>query len=136
MTYPLFPLTPSILEHHLLPNRQCNTLLHILKGDNGSLLSCKTATALGIVNLQVSHIHDYSLPQERLLIKYPTLFHGIDKLRGVEVKLHIDKRVNPVAQQPKRIPFYIRQKVEAELHKLEKKSIIERDMVLILGFFH
>ena len=111
----------AIIEHHLLPNRWCNTLLHILKGDHGSFLSCKTATALGIVNLQVSHIHDYSLPQERLLMKYPTLFQGIGKLRGVEVKLHIDKRVNPVTQQPKRIPFHIRQKVEAELRSLKKR---------------
>ena len=39
-------------------NRQCNTLLHVLEEDNGSLLSCKTATALRNVNLQVSHIRD------------------------------------------------------------------------------
>ena len=102
-------------------NRQCSTLFHVLEGDHGSLLSCKTATALGIVNLQVSHIRDHSLPQERLLMKYPTLFQGIGKLRGVEVKLHIDERVNPVAQQPRRIPFHICQKVEAELHELEKR---------------
>ena len=98
-------------------NRQCNTLLHVLKGDNGSLLSCKTATALGIVNLQVNHICDHSLPQERLPMKYPTLFQGIGKLRGVEVKLHIDEKINPVAQQLRIVPFHIRQKVEAELHE-------------------
>ena len=44
-------------------NRQCNTPLHVLERDHGSLFSCKTATALGIVNLQVSHIRDHILPQ-------------------------------------------------------------------------
>ena len=42
----------------------------------------------------------------------------------MEDKLHIDERVNPVAQQPRKIPFHICQKVEAELHELEK-GIIE-----------
>ena len=57
------------------------------------------------------------------LTKYPTLFQGIGKLRRVEVKLHvhIDERINLVAQQPRRIPFHARQKVEAELHELEKR---------------
>ena len=50
-------------------------------------------------------------------MKYPTLFQGIGKLRGVEVKLHIDEKINPVAQQLRIVPFHIRQKVEAELHE-------------------
>ena len=53
-------------------NRQCNTLLHVLKGDNGSLLSCKTATALGIVNLQVSHICEGVCKQWTGLLGYWT----------------------------------------------------------------
>ena len=34
--------------------------------------------------------------------------------------------VAPIAQQPRRIPFHIRQKVEAELLHLKEKGIIER----------
>ena len=86
-------------------NQQCNTLLHVLKRDHGSLFSCKTATALGIVNLQVSYIRDHTLPQERLPTKYLTLFQGIGKLRGVEVKLHIDERINLVTQQKNSISY-------------------------------
>ena len=56
-------------------------------------------------------------------MKYLTLFQGIGKLRGVEVKLHIDERVNSVAQQPRRIPFHICQKVEAESYMNLKKGI-------------
>ena len=69
--------------------------------------------------------HHTSL-HDKLSMKYPTLFQGIGKRKDVEVKLHIDQTVAPVAQQPRRIPFHIRQKVEAELFHLEKKGIIER----------
>ena len=100
--------------------------IHILKGNSGSLLSCKTATALGILNLQVRQVQDDTSLQHKLSTKYPTLFHSIGKLKDVEVKLHIDQTVAPIAQQPRRIPFHIRQKVEAELLHLKEKGIIER----------
>ena len=58
--------------------------------------------------------------------KFPNLFHGIGKLKDVEVQLHIDSTVTPVAQQPQRIPFHIRKKVEAELSNFEQRGIIER----------
>ena len=58
-------------------------------------------------------------------MKYPTLFQGIGKLRGVEVKLHIDKRVNPVAQQPKKFHFTSAKKWK-QSYKAWKKGIIER----------
>ena len=59
-------------------NQQCHTPLHAPEGDHRSLLSHKTATVLGIVNLQVSHIR--ALVYHRIPMKYP-LFPGIGKLR-------------------------------------------------------
>ena len=44
-------------------NQQCNTVLHVLKGSHGSLLSYKTATTLGILHLHVNHMTAQSLPQ-------------------------------------------------------------------------
>ncbi|CAB4011828.1 Hypothetical predicted protein, partial [Paramuricea clavata] len=48
---------------------------------------------------------------------------GIGKLKGVKVKLHIDETVVPVAQKHRRVPFHLRDKVEAELSRLEKATI-------------
>ena len=45
--------------------------------------------------------------------------------QDVEVKLYINQTVAPVTQQPRRISFHFRQKVEAELLNLEKKGIID-----------
>ena len=57
--------------------------------------------------------------------KYDHLFHGIGKIKGHAVKLHIDKSVSPVAQPHQRIPFHQRKKVEDELQCLRDLDIIE-----------
>ena len=103
---------------------QHGVTIHVLKGSYGSLLCYKTATTLEILDLQI-HVQDRTSLHDKLSMKYPTLFQGIVKLKDVEVKLHIDQTVAPVAQQPRRVPFHIRQKVEAELFDLEKMGIIE-----------
>ena len=54
------------------------------------------------------------------------LFHGIGKLKGVKVKLHIDESVKPVAQRHRRVPFHLRDKVEAEVTRLERADVIEK----------
>ena len=65
--------------------------------------------------------------QERLqkLIKNnDDLFLGIGKLKGVKVKLHVHQDVKPVAQKHRRAPFHSRDKVEAEVTRLEEAGII------------
>ena len=44
---------------------------------------------------------------ERLLKQYQALCDGIGKLREVEVKLHIDRTVHPVAQKVRQISFHL-----------------------------
>ena len=61
-----------------------------------------------------------------LVQQYPSLFKGIGKLEGEQVKLHIDKQVTPVAQRARRIPFHLRKEVEKELDHLEQNGIIEK----------
>ncbi len=60
--------------------------------------------ALGILDLRVCQVIDSTLPQKALAEKFPTLFKRIGQLKNVKVKLHIDHTVNPVAQQPRRVP--------------------------------
>lgn len=45
-------------------------------------------------------------------------------MKDVEVKLHIDETVSPIAQPAHRIPFHMR-RVAAELDNLERQGIIE-----------
>ena len=60
---------------------------------------------------------------------YPSLFCGIGKLKNLEVKLHIDENIQPVAQAARRIPFHLRKKVSAALRDLEQQGIIEQASV-------
>ena len=100
--------------------------IRVVQGSHGSLLSYNTATELGILDICVHHIADNPSTHESLSRQYPSLFHGIGKLKGVEVKLHINPTVQPVAQQARRIPFHLRKKVEKELEHLEQQGIIEK----------
>ncbi|CAB4028811.1 Retrovirus-related Pol poly [Paramuricea clavata] len=50
---------------------------------------------------------------------------GVSKIRDVEIKLHVNPNVPPIAQPERRIPFYLRNKVAEELKRLEENDIIE-----------
>ena len=63
---------------------------------------------------------------DHLVDHYRDLYVGVGKLRDCKVKLYVDETVEPVAQSQRRIPFYIRKKVEAELDCLEEEDIIEK----------
>ena len=61
-----------------------------------------------------------------LKAKFPKVFESLRKLKDYELKLHIDKNVQPVAQQVRRIPFSRRAKVNEKLEELLKPDVIEK----------
>ena len=56
---------------------------------------------------------------------YPSLFSGLEKMKNVEVKLHIDENVRPIHQSHRRIPFHQRKSLEACVESLLLQDIIE-----------
>ena len=127
-------------------------VIQVAKGKAGNLLNCHTACELGLIRLHVNHIdnENTATPQapphittpsqlaqqinpesptfiQDVLHKYRNLWKDgrIGKLKDFEVKVHVDPSVQPVIQPQRRIPFHLRQKVDAELDKLEKQGIIE-----------
>jgi len=56
---------------------------------------------------------------------FPGLFDGVGKLKGYETKLHINTEVRTVAQNPRRVPYGLRDKVAAEIQNLQRQGIIE-----------
>jgi hypothetical protein len=63
---------------------------------------------------------------DSLVAEYSDLFVGLGKLKGYQVKLHIDDSVTPVAQPHRRIPFHVRKQLEEQLEKDEQQGVIER----------
>ena len=61
-----------------------------------------------------------------LRAKFPKVFQGLGKLKGYQLKLHINEKVRPVAQPLRRIPFSRREKVTEKLEELLKLDVIEK----------
>ena len=93
----------------------------VLNGNGPSLLGKDTAMKLEILKLGV-----HTLTSESIGREFEDCFDGIGKLKDFKLKLHIDKRVKPVAQAMYRIPYSLRDKVSQQLEELESQDIIER----------
>ena len=97
---------------------------YVIEGRDGNLMSYRTATDLGLLHI----VNNVSTPEttSSIMEEYSDRFKGLGKLKGTTAKLHVDKSVKPLAQKHRRVPFHIRDQVEAELKKLEDFDIIER----------
>ena len=114
---------------------------YVAKGSESgtSLLSLETAVGLGVIkvvnNVKQANTRNNTSIQEKIqgvlkdnekvqetkvkkiVEKYKAkmLFHGVGRMKGVQVKLHVDKTVKPVAMRHRRVPFALREKLEEEL---------------------
>ena len=82
-----------------------------------ALIGFNTAQELGLLNI----VNKIGSNWED---KYPGHTKGTGKLKEVQVKLHIDKSVRPVAITNRKIPFHMRLKIEDEELRLLKEDTI------------
>ena len=106
--------------------------IYVLKGENGCLLSYKTANELELISVIAQTDTSVSsttvpsaLSSTQLRSECSDLFDGIGKMKDFQVHHHIDPSVPPVTQPHRRIPFHLRKKLDTELDKLERQGIIE-----------
>ena len=99
-----------------------NTVKDSTSSSPGVQQSCKACAD----KTHVSSSSNDNKSVESLLNEYDDLFHGIGKMKDLKVKLDVDKNVRPVAQKHRRVPFHLRDKLEAELQRLEAANVIER----------
>ena len=100
----------------------------VVEGKAQSLLSWEASQRLKLLRVaQVTHaIKTDKITIHDLVKSYEHLFHGVGKLKGVQVKLHIDKSVKPMIQHNRRVPFHVRKDVEAQVNADEEAGIIEK----------
>ncbi|PFX12923.1 Uncharacterized protein K02A2.6 [Stylophora pistillata] len=99
----------------------------VVEGDGRTLLGRETAEVLNLLRVgpfQANSV-DGGRPDGSIRGKYKELFSGVGLLKGYELKLHVDESVKPVAQHVRRIPFGLREKVDAKLDELLRLDIIE-----------
>ena len=111
-----------------------NTTVHVVQGAYGSLMNYETAVSLGVVDIRVTTIET----GDQVAQKFPSVFQGIgnSKLKNLEVKLHIDQSVPPVAQLAQRIPFHLRKKLKQSLTCWKSKELLKKLTVLLHGYLH
>ena len=107
--------------------RMALATFHVIKGcmNTELLIGFQTTKYLGLV-LVANLIQSNETAISKLVGEYADLFKGIGKMKGVQVDLHVDPVIQPVAQPHRRIPFSVRPKLEVELEKLMTDDIIEK----------
>lgn len=98
-------------------DQTCEAEFAIIDSPYGNLLSFRTASSLGLVQITFS-----INPKTH----FPNLFENrIGKIKNVLIKLHIDPSIKPVIRPHCRIPFNLRKAVERQLKNLLNQDIIE-----------
>ena len=86
----------------------------VISNEGRPMIGRKTAMELDVLRLG-PQVNAVSTPD--LVDKYKACFEGVGKLTDYQVKIHVNKEVNPVAQHPRRVPFSLREKVESKVHE-------------------
>ena len=96
----------------------------VVEGNGCSILGYKSACDLRVLKIVYSVTENHN--KEGICKRFPRVFHGVGKMKNVDVKLHIDLNVKPVKQTHRRIPFHQRHNVEKCLKDLLDQDIIEQ----------
>ena len=100
---------------------------YVTEGTDGSILSWRNSEALELIKVARPLITPTSNDRvDQLVREYGDLFHGLGKLKGRQVKIHINETVQPVAQPHRRVPFHVRKQLAEQLEKDEQQGVIER----------
>lgn len=108
--------------------KQHKILFHIIDGKCKPIIGLKCATDLGMIKICVNstEAHKNSSNIDSILYEYKDRFEGLGKLKDFQLKLHIDKNVQPVAQPARKMPFKMREQVKEKLEEMLKDGLIEK----------
>ena len=99
---------------------RCHVCFIVVEEKARAILSRQTSEELAILKLEINAMKD-----ETLFRDFPECFKGVGKLKGFQVKLHIDESVKPVAQKLRTPPYGLREKIQQKLEELVDCNIIE-----------
>jgi len=104
--------------------REETLVLHVVTGRGPSLMGRDWLSKLEVSIGMINSLED-SNQLDDLLEEYSDVFRsGLGCLQGMKVHLTIDSSVTPKFHKARTVPFVLREKVEAELQRLEGLGII------------
>ena len=110
---------------------------HILSGSCEPILSGDDAVALGLIQFNktqyifnpISMVYSVNVnAKERLqacLVKYQDTFTGVGKLKGHQVKLHVDHTIKPVVEPQRSVPYHLKERGSKVLEGMMNDDLIE-----------
>jgi len=102
-------------------DKMVKTVMYVIDDNTVNLLSCETSVELNLINFT----NAVNTSMDSVVESYKDRFEGMGKMKEVQVSLHINTEVKPVEQKTRRIPFHVRNDVDAELKRLIEQDIIE-----------
>ena len=103
----------------------------VTQGEGRCLLGSSAAKCLQVLKVGpelASTTTVYSVDSDIASIadRFPKVFSGVGKLYGYQRKLHIDRKVIPVAQKPRRVPYPLKDNGQQKIEELLDLDIIEK----------
>ncbi|XP_033002290.1 uncharacterized protein K02A2.6-like [Lacerta agilis] len=107
-------------------NKRAVLKLVIAKGKRTSLLGTDWFPALGLGISGLNAITIAPNTFEKLYEEFTPLFDGsLGCYKGPPINFELDQGVTPVRLKPRRVPFALQPKIEAELDKLVQQKVLE-----------
>ena len=111
-------------------DKKCQGEFTVIKGTGKTLFGRRTAEKLEVLRVgPTEHPQTYSITEEGTYADirrtFADVFTCVGKLKNYQLKLHVDKTVQPTAQPVRRLPFGLREKVDKKLDELLEKEIIK-----------
>lgn len=91
---------------------------YVVENGPQPLLGKETAKQLGVLLV--------GLPSQRETVHHMEACRSFPSIRGVKIRIPVDKSVQPVAQRLRRLPLPMLDKVDEKLNELLSKDIIEK----------
>lgn len=116
----------GVVDTHIIYNgtKIDDLPLVIVNGQRTNVLGCNWFDPLGITLQGVHHVTNLTCSD--VVKQFMHLFSGdLGHVRNHPIALQIDHDISPIHLPPRRIPFAIKGRVEAELDRLVKQGILE-----------
>ena len=103
----------------------------VTQGGGRCILGSSAAKCLQVLKVGpeiVSTATVYSVHRdiESIADRFPKAFSGVGKLSRYQLKLHIDRKVTPIAQKPRRVRYPLKEKVQQKIEESLDLDIIEK----------
>ena len=103
----------------------------VTQGEGRCLLGSSAAKCLQVLKVgpeiaSTATVYSVHRDFESFAKRFPKVFSGVGKLSGYQLKLHIDHKITPIVQKPRRVHYPLKEKVQQKIEELLDLGIIEK----------